>query len=370
MISPFGRAALALDLLPVGVSKWTLSVLPGITKELENASQNALDQMLSQVSAPHGRHLSVSERDDCLKQADIELERLASLGASIITIFDGVGIYPQRLQECYRPPLFLEVLGEPDVLIQDSIAVVGSRKPTSEGVHIATDFAAQLSTAGLVITSGLAYGIDKAAHVGCLDAGGRTIAVLGSGIDQVYPVAHEPLAHAIVAHRGAVISEFHLGTQPTVYTFPQRNRIISGLSLGVLVVEAAKESGSLLTANFAVEQNREVFAIPGSIYAIQHAGTNKLIQSGAKLVQSAQDILDEFPGHQRSVVDETQASRPLSELEKKVMERIAAGDASVDLLCERLDCQAPQILSALTSLEMSGLLVRTGPDNFSIVQNP
>lgn len=368
MISPFGRAALALDLLPVGVSKWELLALLETPEEVETAAQERFDQMLSAVPTAHGKHVSVLERDDCLTRADAEIEKLRLMEASLVTVFDGPDIYPDCLRESYRPPLFLEVLGDPAVLVQQCVAVVGSRKPTPEGVRVASDFAGQLSSAGLVIVSGLAYGIDKAAHVGTLEAGGRTIAVLGSSIDQIYPAAHESLARQITAQKGAVISEFHLNTQPTVYTFPQRNRIISGLSLGVLVVEAAKQSGSLLTANFAVEQNREVFAIPGSVYAPQHVGTNKLIQSGAKLVQSAQDILDELPGFDAPGATGTSLSQPISELEQKVAESVQAGSTSVDLLVGRLDCPAPLILSALTSLELRGIVIRTGPDAFAVVQ--
>lgn len=368
MISPSGRAALALDLLPVGVSKWELLALLETPAELETATQERLDQMLSAIPTAHGKHVSVLERDDCLARADAELEKLRLMEASLVTVFDGPDIYPDPLRESYRPPLFLEVLGDPAVLLQQCIAVVGSRKPTLEGVRVASDFAGQLSMAGLVVVSGLAYGIDKAAHMGALEADGRTIAVLGSSIDQIYPSAHESLARHIAAQKGAVISEFHLNTQPTVYTFPQRNRVISGLSLGVLVVEAAKQSGSLLTANFAVEQNREVFAIPGSVYAPQHVGTNKLIQSGAKLVQSAQDILDELPGFDTPGVTGMRLSRPLSELEQKVTESIQSGNTSVDRLVGQLSCPAPQILSALTSLELRGILIRTGPDAFAVVQ--
>jgi DNA processing protein len=226
-----------------------------------------------------------------------------------------------------------------------------------------------LAAAGLVVVSGLAYGIDKAAHAGCLDAGGQTIAVLGSSVDEIYPAIHGPIARTIAGSGGgAVISEFHLHTQPTVYTFPQRNRVISGLSLGVLVVEAAKESGSLLTANFALEQNREVFAIPGSIYAPQHVGTNALIKSGAKLVQSVHDVLDELPGFKAVAMGEERPSEALSQEEQSIISCIQTGCTSVDLLCERLACAAPQVLSVLTSLELRGLLVRRGPDSFGIVQ--
>ena len=367
MISPFGRAALALDLLPVGVSKWELLALLETPDEVETAEQERLDQILSQVPAAHGKRVSLLERDECLTRANAELEKLRVMQASLVTVFDGPDAYPACLRECYRPPLFLEVLGDPTALVQECVAIVGSRKPTPEGVRTASDFAAQLSMAGLVIVSGLAYGIDKAAHVGTVEAGGRTIAVLGSSIDQIYPAAHESLALRITAQSGAVVSEFHLGTQPTVYTFPQRNRVISGLSRGVLVVEAAKQSGSLLTANFAVEQNREVFAVPGSIYAPQHVGTNKLIQSGAKLVQSPQDILDELRGFEGSDVGSVDHAQPLSEFEYRVIACIEAGSSSVDALVDQLTCSAPQILSALTGLEVRGLLVRTGPDAFAIV---
>jgi DNA processing protein len=367
MISQFGRAALALDLLPLGVCKWDLVAPLEAPDELEVVSQERLDQLLSASSSTRGKHVSLAERDAALEKADKEIGELNNLGASLMTMFDGPETYPARLLECYRPPLFLQILGDMTVLLKDCIAIVGSRKPTPEGVRAASDLAGQLAAAGLVVVSGLAYGIDKAAHVGCLDAGGQTIAVLGSSIDEVYPTIHSPIARSIAQNnRGAVISEFHLHTQPTVYTFPQRNRVISGLSLGVLVVEAAKESGSLITANFALEQNREVFAIPGSIYAPQHVGTNALIKSGAKLVQSAEDVLDELPGFK--ILPEEHSSEALSQQELAIADCIQTGCTSVDLLCERLAYTAPQVLSVLTSLELRGLLVRRGPDSFAIVQ--
>ncbi|RIE06218.1 DNA-processing protein DprA [Candidatus Cryosericum terrychapinii] len=367
MISQFGRAALALDLLPLGVCKWDLVALLEAPDELEVVSQERLDQLLYASPSARGKHVSLAERDCVLEKADTEIAELNSLGASLITMFDGPETYPGRLLECYRPPIFLQILGDATVLLRDCIAIVGSRKPTPEGIRAASDFAGQLAAAGLVVVSGLAYGIDKAAHVGCLDAGGQTIAVLGSSIDEIYPTIHVPIARSIARNGGgAVISEFHLHMQPTVYTFPQRNRVISGLSLGVLVVEAAKESGSLLTANFALEQNREVFAIPGSIYALQHVGTNALIKSGAKLVQSVRDVLDELPGFKAA--PEELPSEVLSQQEQSIVGCIQAGCTSVDLLCERLACAAPQVLSVLTSLELRGLLVRRGPDSFAIVQ--
>ena len=368
MISQFGRAALALDLLPLGVCKWDLAALLESPGELETASQERLDQLLSALPVGRGKRLTPVERDSALERADKELSELTSLGASVVTVFDGPEVYPARLLECYRPPLFLQILGDATVLLRDSIAIVGSRKPTPEGIRAASDFAEQLAGAGLVVVSGLAYGIDKAAHVGCLDGHGRTIAVLGSSIDEIYPTMHAPIARTIVESGGAVVSEFHLHTQPTVYTFPQRNRVISGLSLGVLVVEAAKESGSLLTANFALEQNREVFAIPGSIYAPQHVGTNALIKSGAKLVQSVADVLDEIPGFKAVSWGHEGPCMVLSRQEQEVVGCIQSGCTSVDLLCDRLARSAPQVLTVLTSLELHGLLVRRGPDSFAIVQ--
>ena len=206
MISPFGRAALALDLLSLGVCKWDLAVLLVTPGELETASQERLDQLLSALPSVRGKRLSSAERNSALERADVELSELRNLGASLVTVFDGPEDYPARLLECYRPPLFLEILGDAPVLLKDSIAVVGSRKPSPEGIRVASDFAGQLAAAGLVVVSGLAYGIDKAAHAGCLEGHGQTIAVLGSSIDEIYPTMHAPIARAIVEGGGAVVS--------------------------------------------------------------------------------------------------------------------------------------------------------------------
>ncbi|HWQ21489.1 MAG TPA: DNA-processing protein DprA, partial [Clostridia bacterium] len=178
------------------------------------------------------------------------------------------------------------------------------------------------------------------------------------------------LAQTVVDSGGAVVSEFHLHMQPTVYTFPQRNRVISGLSLGVVVVEAARQSGSLLTANFALEQNREVFAVPGSIYAPQHVGTNGLIKSGAKLVQCVADILDELPQFRAATLDDEVPCAALSAPEQAVVDCIQSGGTSVDLLCQRLGYATPQVLTILTGLELRGFLVRLGPDSLAIARRP
>ncbi len=209
----------------------------------------------------------------------------------IVTIADPE--YPQALLEIADPPTLIYVRGRLDLLNRPALAMVGSRNPTPQGVQNAERFAAAFADAGLVIASGLALGIDAAAHRGALAAGGDTIAFIGTGIDRIYPARNKDLALEIGA-KGTIVSEFPLGTTVTAFNFPKRNRLISGLSQGVLVVEAAIESGSLITARLAGEQGREVFAIPGSIHSPQSRGCHKLIKQGAKLVETAQDVLEEL----------------------------------------------------------------------------
>ncbi len=201
--------------------------------------------------------------------------------------------YPARLNSIADAPLALFVAGDPEALSLPQLGIVGSRNPTSGGLEHARDFAAHLSRSGLVITSGLALGIDAAAHEGALSAGGLTLAVLGTGPDQIYPLRHQALAARIV-QSGALLSEFPPGTPALAEHFPRRNRLISGMSLGILVVEAALRSGSLITARLAMEQGREVFAIPGSVHNPLAKGCHRLIRDGAKLVESVQDIFEEL----------------------------------------------------------------------------
>ncbi|WP_153111168.1 DNA-processing protein DprA [Propionivibrio limicola] len=201
--------------------------------------------------------------------------------------------YPQMLLEIPDPPTLLYVRGRLELLNRPALAIVGSRNPTPQGLQNAGQFASALAGAGLAIASGLALGIDAAAHRGALAVAGDTVAFIGTGIDRIYPARNKELAFEI-AERGAIVSEFPLGTPVTAFNFPKRNRLISGISRGVLVVEAAVESGSLITARLASEQGREVFAIPGSIHSPQARGCHKLIKQGAKLVETAQDVLEEL----------------------------------------------------------------------------
>lgn len=209
--------------------------------------------------------------------------------------------YPEQLRNIYDPPIKLYVLGNKQILKQKGIAIVGSRKCSEYGKKVALQFAKSLSENGVNIISGLAVGIDTYAHLGTLQVveccglnKGKTISVLGSGLDEIYPKENINLAKQIIKSGGCIISEYSIGTKPEKLNFPKRNRIISGLSKGVVIIEASEKSGSLITAEFALEQGREVFAVPGSVFSLTSVGTNNIIKQGAKLVTSYEDVLDEL----------------------------------------------------------------------------
>jgi DNA processing protein len=229
------------------------------------------------------------------EQAEAEIGRVRQLGADVLLLDDGV--YPALLREIFDPPITLYLKGDWDACFNSPcVAIVGSRRSSTYGQNAATMLARDLAKRGVTIISGLARGIDAAAHRGALEAGGRTVAVIGTGIDQVYPREHRKLVEEILAGGGALCSEFPLETPPAPQNFPYRNRVISGLSLGVVIVEAAENSGSLITARMAMEQNREVWAVPGNITSRNSFGTNYLIKgAGAKLVQQWQDVASELP---------------------------------------------------------------------------
>jgi DNA processing protein len=269
--------------------------------------------------------------------------------------------YPELLKQIDDPPPVLYLIGNPLLLHQPQLAVVGSRNPTPNGRQNARDFARALAGAGLCITSGLAVGVDGAAHEGAL-ACGNTIAVLGTGPDRIYPAAHHDLAHRI-AERDLLVSEFPPGVQARAENFPRRNRIISGLSVGTLVVEAALRSGSLITARLALEQGREVFAIPGSIHNPQARGCHGLIRQGAKLVESAQDVIEELGALLGSLAPgaSSEASRPTPEPERlddpeyqRLMSALGYDPVSVDELITRSGLTAEAVSSMLLLLELDG----------------
>src|SRR5499427_5357996 len=229
------------------------------------------------------------------ERAEQEIEKVRKIGGDILVLDDGV--YPALLRETYDPPVTLYVKGAWDECLErPTVAIVGSRRCSTYGQNAALMLARELAQRGVTIISGLARGIDASAHRGALEAGGRTVGVMGTGLDQIYPRDHQKLADDILKNGGALVTQFPLGTPPVSENFPYRNRVISGLSLGVVVVEAAENSGSLITARLAMEQNREVFAVPGNITSRNSFGTNYLIKgAGAKLVQQWQDIATELP---------------------------------------------------------------------------
>jgi len=278
---------------------------------------------------------------------DSDLVWLEQKNNSVITLADSN--YPALLKEISDPPPVLFVRGNPELLSFPQIAIVGSRNPSTLGLETAAAFAKTLSRYGFVITSGLALGIDAASHQGALTAKGYTIAVAGTGLDRVYPARHIDLATEIV-NTGAMVSEFPPGTLAKANHFPRRNRIISGLCQGLLVVEAAKQSGSLITARMALEQNREVFAIPGSIHNPLARGCNALIREGAKLVETTQDILEEF----NQYIQATILQSTLDLEQQTLLNRVMFSPTAIDKLVEESGTSVEVISSMLLILELSG----------------
>jgi DNA processing protein len=284
---------------------------------------------------------------------DADLAWLGQKNNSVMTLADSS--YPAQLKEIPDPPPVLFVRGNPELLSLPQIAIVGSRNPSTLGLETATAFALALSQYGFVITSGLALGIDAASHQGALNAKGYTIAVAGTGLDRVYPARNIDLATEIV-NTGAMVSEFPPGTLAKANHFPRRNRIISGLCQGLLVVEAAKQSGSLITARMALEQNREVFAIPGSIHNPLARGCNALIREGAKLVETIQDILEEFNQYiqQDEYIQATMSQSTLDLEQQTLLNRVMFSPTSIDKLVEETGLSVEVISSMLLILELQG----------------
>jgi DNA processing protein len=298
------------------------------------------------------------ERSPAHAQACRQRDWLEANGVRLLALTDPD--YPPLLLEIADPPPLLFVAGAVECLSRPQLAVVGSRSATRQGLTDAGWFAQQLATAGFVITSGMAYGIDAAAHEATLAAGCQTVAVFGCGIDVIYPSAHGGLAAAIRAS-GALVSDFPLGTPPRASQFPSRNRIISGLSLGVLVVEAALRSGSLVTARLALEQNREVFALPGSIHDPASLGTNSLIRSGATLVMRAEEIVDELRGWSgpalvRSPLPCAPSAPPLSTEAATVLAAVGFEPTPFDLILQAAALPLSAVLATLGDLELRGLV--------------
>ena len=325
---------------------------------------------VGEVFAP-GAHFDLPEKTKRYIQSPdwtgvtADLRWLENPNHSLITIDDAR--YPKRLLEIPAPPLVLFVNGQAETLARPQLAIVGSRNPTPAAAQIAFEFARSLGSMGLTITSGLALGIDAASHRGALAGQAYTLAVLGCGPDQIYPRQHGKLQSEIAASGGAVVSEFPPGEPPLPRHFPRRNRMISGLSVGVLVVEAAVRSGSLITARLALEQGREVFAMPGSIHNPLARGCHALIKQGAKLVETVDDILEEIGpvlSHTRLDFEEQiaqsvnngaeKAGGELSEDYRALLDNVDFHPTSVDMLVERTRLTAQVVSSMLLQLELSG----------------
>ena len=349
------------------------TLIPLIT---ESDSLDQLFQHSAQTLAPKLKS-AFAEIDE--QQIEIDLAWLSQPGCHLITFTDDR--YPELLRQIDDPPLALFVQGDPGILEFPQIAIVGSRNPSKGGRDNAHAFARYLGQSGLTITSGMALGIDTEAHKGCLSAGAQTIAVTGTGPDRVYPASNRKLAHQIV-DQGAIVTELPPGTGPHPGHFPKRNRIISGLSLGCLVVEATQKSGSLITARLASEQGREVFAIPGSIHNSQSKGCHQLIKQGAKLVEDGQDIAEELSAMLASIQPtfmekdtKKESASPIGEATldneySELLEKMGWDPVSIEQIMALTDFKAEELSSMLLLLELQGHVSSAPGGYFSRIKPP
>ena len=336
-------------------------------KSPENALQ-ASDQELLQVNGLTQRHVAAIKNHKP-ENIEAELALAANKDYRFVTLTDSN--YPRLLREIPDPPPFLYVYGRLEGN-SANLAVVGSRNATGYGLSTTKDLCTSLASYNLTIVSGMARGIDTAAHQGALAAGGKTIAVLGSGLERIYPVENRKLFHRI-AENGAVVSEFPLMAGPEAHHFPIRNRIISGMSLWTVVVEATRKSGSLITARLAAEQNREVFAVPGSIQSFKSAGSHTLIKQGAKLVEHAQDVIEELvplvPFNQRLENNSPDLTNKklelLSDDEVRVYQALDPYPVHVDDLARKISMEPGKLLSMLLKLELNGMVQQSPGKLFS-----
>jgi len=345
------RALVALTLVP--------GVGPGRIRALLarfGSAQAALHAPIAALVQVPGIGMQTARRIaafDDWDAVDAQFERAERVGATLIPAWDER--FPPLLRQIYDPPALLWLRGELTPADDNAVAIVGTRRPTDYGLRTARQFAAALAREGVTVVSGLAYGIDAAAHRGALEAGGRTLAVLGSGVDRIYPSRHERLARAIMA-QGALLSEFPLGAAPDAPNFPRRNRLISGLARAVLIVEAYETGGALITARLALEQNREVLAIPGALHNPASAGTNRLIRDSlARLVCSPEDVLEALGLGRVSVAPEPPPP-PLSGLERQLYDALEPEPIHIDVLCERTGLDPSTALVYLLQLEFKGLV--------------
>lgn len=364
---------------PAEVAAWVrLTATPGVSAQAGRRllaafglPQAVLAQNLARLrdaaEPAVARALAAPPDADVSARIDRTLQWLDTPGHHLVTMADAA--YPARLLDLADPPMVLYVNGQAGRLQAPSLGIVGARHATAQGVRNAQTFASAFSDAGLAVVSGLALGIDAAAHAAALDGPGGTVAVVGTGVDIVYPARHHKLAHQIVDMGGAIVSEFPLGTPGLPNHFPRRNRIIAALARGVLVVEAAERSGSLITARLASEIGREVFAIPGSIHADLSRGCHKLIRQGAKLVESAADVFEEFGDLAlAATAADTKAGRtpasPAPPAADALGTALAYDPVTLDALCEGTGMTAEAVSGALLQLELAGAAERLPGNRF------
>lgn len=294
------------------------------------------------------------------------IKKLNEEHVTVVTILDDE--YPKKLRNINNPPCLLYCKGDIKCLNDNSIAVVGSRKATDYGKWCANKLTGELAKRGITIVSGLAYGIDSIAHRTALDNNVKTIGVIGSGINIIYPIKNEKLYKDIEENDGLIISEYPFDSAPISANFPNRNRIISGLSCGVLIIEAQDKSGTLITASHALEQGKDVFCVPGNINSIFSVGTNKLIRDGAKLVIDVNDILDEI--HEFREIKNTEQMSinfdGLNQTEKDIINMLKLGVMDINILCNRIEQVPSRIMSYLSILEMKGIIKQTSPGKYII----
>jgi DNA processing protein len=348
----------------IGIGPARLRALLDAFSGVEEAWRASFDELLQVGLDRRSAANLVAARKSLDLEA--ELERLARAGVTVLT-WDSPD-YPLNLRNIHDPPPVLYVRGE--LVPEDdwAVAVVGTRRASVYGKEAARQLAASLVQSGVTVVSGLAAGIDAVAHQAAVDAGGRTIAVLGSGVDIIYPQQNQRLALQIEA-QGALVSEYPLGTQPERSNFPPRNRLISGLSLGVIVVEAGARSGALITADFAAEQGRDVFAVPGSIFQRSCEGTNRLIQEGARPVLSVADVLEELNLAQVAQQAEVRAVAPISDGERTLLERLSSEPTHVDELGRAADMPAAVVASTLALLELKGMARQVGGMSYVLARD-
>ncbi|MFA6391579.1 MAG: DNA-processing protein DprA [Patescibacteria group bacterium] len=331
---------------------------------MENAWKATYLELCACGVLPKIAQIIVEKR--CLINPTKEWEKLEKHGVKMITLESQA--YPNLLKEISSPPAVLYWKGNRDALNKLTIAIVGTRNPTAYGREVAKDIAGNLAQEKICIASGMALGIDGIVHQAVLDNDGTTVAVLGSGLDILHPQTHTILAHEIIEKNGMIISEFPLGTAPLKYHFPIRNRIISGLSKGCVVIEAGQKSGALITARFALEQNREVFAVPGSIYQKSSVGPNNLIKMGARVVTSSDDILETLnisAKITRQVKSDVIADNPE---EAKIFSAISSEPTHIDDIVTQSGLSATVTSSTLTLMEMKGKVRNIGGMNYVIAK--